>query len=87
MINIQHTFKRYRSVHALEDFSLEIPQGAIFGLIGPNGAGKTTLLRILRGIDPTHFGPGLVWQRRGHPIANDDTAQSRIYAGLLWRLL
>jgi ABC-2 type transport system ATP-binding protein len=59
MINIQHIFKRYRSVHALEDFSLEIPQGAIFGLIGPNGAGKTTLLRILGAlIQPTS---GQVW--------------------------
>src|SRR5947209_9740294 len=59
MINIQHIYKRYRSVHALQDFSLEIPRGAIFGLIGPNGAGKTTLLRILGAlITPTS---GEVW--------------------------
>ena len=56
MINIQHIYKRYRSVHALEDFSLEIPQGAIFGLIGPNGAGKTTLLRILGALIPPNSG-------------------------------
>ena len=59
MINIQHIYKRYRSVHALEDFSLEIPQGAIFGLIGPNGAGKTTLLRILGALIPPTSGK--VW--------------------------
>lgn len=47
MIKIQNVWKRYRSVNALSDFSLEIPQGSIYGLIGPNGAGKTTLLRIL----------------------------------------
>jgi ABC-2 type transport system ATP-binding protein len=47
MIKIQHVSKRYRSVNALSDFSLEIPSGSIYGLIGPNGAGKTTLLRIL----------------------------------------
>src|SRR5438876_6777123 len=59
MINIQHIYKRYRSVHALEDLSLEVPQGAIYGLIGPNGAGKTTLLRILGAlISPT---AGQVW--------------------------
>ncbi len=59
MINIQHIYKRYRSVHALEDLSLEIPQGAIYGLIGPNGAGKTTLLRILGALIPPTTGQ--VW--------------------------
>jgi len=59
MIKVQNVYKRYRSVHALEDLSLEVPQGAIYGLIGPNGAGKTTLLRILGAlIAPT---TGQVW--------------------------
>jgi ABC-2 type transport system ATP-binding protein len=59
MIKVQNVYKRYRSVHALEDLSLEVPQGAIYGLIGPNGAGKTTLLRILGAlIAPTS---GQVW--------------------------
>src|SRR2546430_14086922 len=68
MINIQHIYKRYRSVHALEDFSLEIPQGAIFGLIGPNGAGKTTLLRILGALIPPTTGQ--VW------FGNEEVTQS-----------
>src|SRR5713226_6455633 len=68
MIKIQHIYKRYRSVHALEDLSLEIPQGAIFGLIGPNGAGKTTLLRILGAlISPT---AGQIW------FDNEEVTQS-----------
>src|SRR6266566_7786403 len=68
MINIQHIYKRYRSVHALEDFSLEIPQGTIFGLIGPNGAGKTTLLRILGTLIPPTTGQ--VW------FGNEEVTQS-----------
>src|SRR6266571_8791355 len=68
MINIQHIYKRYRSVHALEDFSLEIPQRAIFGLIGPNGAGKTTLLRILGALIPPTTGQ--VW------FGNEEVTQS-----------
>ena len=68
MINIQHIYKRYRSVHALEDLSLEIPQGAIFGLIGPNGAGKTTLLRILGALIPPTTGQ--VW------FGNEEVTQS-----------
>lgn len=47
LIRIQHITKRYHTVNALQDISLDIPRGTIFGLIGPNGAGKTTLLRIL----------------------------------------
>lgn len=47
MIKIQHVTKRYRNVNALDDLTLEIPGGTIYGLIGPNGAGKTTLIRIL----------------------------------------
>lgn len=41
--------KRYGSYQALEDCSLSIESGEIFGLLGPNGAGKSTLLRLLMG--------------------------------------
>ena len=41
--------KRYRGVTALEDCSLGVERGEVFGLLGPNGAGKTTLLRLLLG--------------------------------------
>lgn len=59
MIKIQNVSKRYRNVDALKELSLEIPQGAIYGLIGPNGAGKTTLIRILAALlTPTS---GEVW--------------------------
>lgn len=59
MIKIEHVSRRYRTVEALRDLSLEIPPGAIYGLIGPNGAGKTTLLRILAALLPPNAGE--VW--------------------------
>lgn len=41
--------KRYGSVTALQDLSLEIGRGEVFGLLGPNGSGKTTFIRMLAG--------------------------------------
>ena len=41
--------KRYRDVTALDECSLTVARGEVFGLLGPNGAGKTTLLRLLLG--------------------------------------
>lgn len=76
MIKIQHIYKRYRSVHALEDLSLEIPQGAIYGLIGPNGAGKTTLLRILGALIPPTTGQ--VWFDNEEVTQSPSTIQRKV---------
>ena len=44
---IQNLQKRYGTVEAVKDVSIQVESGEIFGLLGPNGAGKTTILRIL----------------------------------------
>ena len=47
MITVTGLAKRYGNVLALQDLSLNVPDGAIFGILGPNGAGKSTLIRLI----------------------------------------
>ena len=61
--------KRYASHVALDDVSIEVPRGKVFGLLGPNGAGKTTLIRIINRITMPDSGTVTF---DGHPFAADD---------------
>lgn len=50
LIKADHITKRYTGHTALDDVTVHIPEGSIYGLLGPNGAGKTTLIRIINHI-------------------------------------
>lgn len=50
IIEVRHVSKKYSNYLALNDISINIQKGIIYGLLGPNGAGKTTLIRILNQI-------------------------------------
>jgi ABC-2 type transport system ATP-binding protein len=53
-IRAQGLTRNFAAVRALDDLTLEVPAGAVFGFLGPNGAGKTTTIRLLLGlIEPT----------------------------------
>ena len=49
MLCAESLTKHYKSTAALQQLSLEIPEGTVFGILGPNGAGKTTFLRLVMG--------------------------------------
>ena len=50
VIVLEHLSKNFGDVHAVQDLSLQIEAGSIFGFLGPNGAGKTTTMRMLCGL-------------------------------------
>lgn len=59
LIRVENVTKKFAGHTALDDVSLSIPRGAVYGLLGPNGAGKTTLIRIINRI--TAPDSGKVW--------------------------
>src|SRR5215475_3413632 len=61
---------RFGSLVAVDDVSLEIERGEVFGLLGPNGAGKTTTLRVLTTLLPSDAGSASVagWDVRGDAL-------------------
>lgn len=50
MLQINHLYKNYGKFRAVNDLTLHIPQGDLFGFVGPNGAGKTTTIRMVCGL-------------------------------------
>ena len=49
-VRLRNATKRYGDFTALDNVSLDIRRGEVFGLLGPNGAGKTTLISLVAGI-------------------------------------
>ena len=56
MLELVGLTRRYGDVVALDDLSISIPAGEVFGLLGPNGAGKTTAMRTVLGISTPDAG-------------------------------
>ena len=70
-LKVENITKQFAGHTALDDVSLEVPRGCVYGLLGPNGAGKTTLIRIINHI--TAPDKGRVWFN-GHPLSPADVA-------------
>ena len=79
MIRLEHLVRTFGSVRAVDDVSIDIPDGSIVALLGPNGAGKTTTVRMAA---------GLIGITQGHAWIDDvdvveRPAEARARAGLL----
>ncbi len=64
--------KQYANVQALNNVSVHVPRGTVYGLLGPNGAGKTTLIRIINRITAPDTGQIFF---NGNPFTADDVAK------------
>lgn len=74
--SIQNLTRTYKRVTALDNVSLEIPKGSVFGLVGSNGAGKTTLIKHIMGMLRAQSGTVRVFGM--DPIAEPEAALVRI---------
>ena len=69
ILQIENVTKRYSKHTALDNVSLSVPRGSIYGLLGPNGAGKTTLIRVINRITLPDQGRVIF---DGRPITDQD---------------
>ncbi|MEZ5668073.1 MAG: ABC transporter ATP-binding protein [Alphaproteobacteria bacterium] len=62
-VGLTKTYQRKKAapVRALDDVTLTVPRGSIFGLLGPNGAGKSTFINIFAGLTRKTSGGGSIW--------------------------
>ena len=50
MLQVKNVSKKFGEFKALDDLSMTVPKGTVYGLVGPNGAGKSTIIRLLTGV-------------------------------------
>jgi ABC-2 type transport system ATP-binding protein len=71
MLELQHLYRNYRGIPAIEDVSFQVAPGEIVGFLGPNGAGKSTTVKIITGMLRPNDGRVLF---EGEDIAKDMVA-------------
>ena len=75
MLEMKNVTKTFGDFKALDDLSLRVPKGTVYGLVGPNGAGKTTVIRHLTGIYRPDSGSVAV---DGQDVVADPNVRERI---------
>ena len=75
MLELKNITKTFGTFKALDDLTMTVPQGAVYGLVGPNGAGKSTAIRHMTGVYRPDSGEILM---EGQTIYENVTAKERI---------
>ena len=75
MLELQNITKSFGGLKALDDLSMRVPKGTVYGLVGPNGAGKSTAIRLMTGVYRPDSGSVTL---EGSPIYENPALKSRI---------
>jgi len=75
MVELRNITKNFGTFKALDDLSMTVPQGSVYGLVGPNGAGKSTAIRVLTGVYRPDAGSVTV---EGLPVYENPNVKTRI---------
>ena len=75
MIELVNLTKRYAQTLAVDDITLNVPAGEVFGFLGPNGAGKTTTIRMMMGLLQPTAGAVILG---GHDLAREAIAAKQL---------
>jgi len=75
MLELKNITKTFGSFKALDDLSMTVPKGAVYGLVGPNGAGKSTAIRHMTGVYRADSGEVLM---EGQPVYENPQIKERI---------
>ena len=75
MLELKNVTKTFGAVKALDDLTMTVPRGAVYGLVGPNGAGKSTAIRCLLGVYRPDSGSICL---DGAPVYENPAAKARI---------
>jgi ABC-2 type transport system ATP-binding protein len=74
-LRVEHLSKRFSSTLAVDDLSLTVPPGEVFGFLGPNGAGKSTTIKMLLGLLRPTAGAAWVF---GEPVGDVEAAHRHL---------
>ena len=75
MLRMNGVTKNFDTVRALDDLTMHVPKGSVYGLVGPNGAGKSTAIRLLTGIYRPDSGEVTM---EGQPVYENPAVKARI---------
>jgi branched-chain amino acid transport system ATP-binding protein len=75
-LTVQHVSKAFGGFRALDDVSVDVGAGELFGVIGPNGAGKSTLFAVISGFQPSDSGQVLLDDRDMSRLTPDKRARA-----------